>query len=446
MRVAVTVALAARVAAALACGNRFAPAHDGVRYHALAERLAQGLGYTWLWPDGTVTTVAHYPVGYPAVLAVAYRLLGASPLTASLLNAILGTLVVAYVTACVDRVAPPKTTLAVGLALALHPGLVLYTPSIMSEVAFSAAVALAAWCAVRLMEPSQSRRPWLWMGVGTALGAAVLVRPQAILFAPGLAWLAASRQPSIARRVASAAVVAALIASVCAPWTVRNCRELGRCVWVSTNSGWNLLIGAQDGGNGGWQALVVPPACEGVFGEVETDACFGEQARRRIAAAPWRWLARVPQRLGRTFNYGGSAGYYLYRSDPAAFSWRTVLIAGALETAVERAALILALLGLALRSGPRPRARRWIGLGSALVALTPAGWLASCGLVAVLGALGLRALAELPVHAVTLTVLGGTLVTHAVFFGEPRFALVTYPWIMALAGLELPFSARVGTP
>jgi hypothetical protein len=189
--------------------------------------------------------------------------------------------------------------------------------------------------------------------------------------------------------------------------------------------------------------VVVPPACEGVFGEVESDACFGEQARRRIAAAPLRWLAHVPQRLGRTFNYGGSAGYYLYRSDPAAFSWGAVLAAGVLETFVERVAMIVALVGLALRAGPHRRARKWLGLGSALLALTPAGWLASCGLAATLGALGVSALAELPVHAVTLAVLGGTLATHAVFFGEPRFALVTYPWIMALAGLEFPHARRL---
>jgi hypothetical protein len=74
--------------------------------------------------------------------------------------------------------------------------------------------------------------------------------------------------------------------------------------------------------------------------------------------------------------------------------------------------------------------------------LTPAGWVAACALVALLAWVVSYAPGEHPVHAVTLTLLAGTLVTHAVFFGEPRFALVTYPWILAIAGLEVPQLAR----
>ena len=42
---------------------------DAHFYRILAGRIAEGHGYTWLWPDGAVTFVAHYPVGLPAALA-----------------------------------------------------------------------------------------------------------------------------------------------------------------------------------------------------------------------------------------------------------------------------------------------------------------------------------------------------------------------------------------
>jgi len=70
------VALAARVIALAWAHDRFPPAADGFYYHTIATRLAGGFGSTWLWPDGAVTYAAHYPIGYPALLALPYRVLG----------------------------------------------------------------------------------------------------------------------------------------------------------------------------------------------------------------------------------------------------------------------------------------------------------------------------------------------------------------------------------
>src|SRR4051812_21778558 len=85
------VAFVARATVILWGGGRFPPAADGAYYHAIAVRIAEGLGSTWLWPDGKVTYAAHYPVGYPALLALGYRLAGASPSVGAWVNALLGT-------------------------------------------------------------------------------------------------------------------------------------------------------------------------------------------------------------------------------------------------------------------------------------------------------------------------------------------------------------------
>ena len=57
------IALLARLCVAVWAAPRFPAAGDGFYYDTLAHRLAQGQGYTWLWPDGAVTYAAHYPVG-----------------------------------------------------------------------------------------------------------------------------------------------------------------------------------------------------------------------------------------------------------------------------------------------------------------------------------------------------------------------------------------------
>src|SRR5262249_7485196 len=57
------VALDVRLAVVAWAAARFPPAADATYYQRIAERISQGLGYTWLWPDGAVTYAAHYPVG-----------------------------------------------------------------------------------------------------------------------------------------------------------------------------------------------------------------------------------------------------------------------------------------------------------------------------------------------------------------------------------------------
>ncbi|HEV3192233.1 MAG TPA: hypothetical protein VGY54_17095, partial [Polyangiaceae bacterium] len=76
--VALAIGLSVRLAEVAWARGRFPPVEDGRYYDLLARRLATGAGYTWLWPDGAVTYAAHYPVGYPGILAAAYAAFGAS--------------------------------------------------------------------------------------------------------------------------------------------------------------------------------------------------------------------------------------------------------------------------------------------------------------------------------------------------------------------------------
>jgi len=419
------VALAARLAVVAWAGGRFPPAHDGVRYDALAARLARGLGYSWTWPDGSVTAVSHYPVGYPALLALAYRLFGRTVVTAGVENALMGALTAVAVHGLVRAAVDERAALLSGLAVALHPGLVLYTPGLMTELPTAALVTSAAWaCTLAAKGPTAPRLA----SVGALLGLAGLVRPQALLLVPIFGWLAAGR-----RGVAMGLAIAAL---VCAPWAFRNCGAVGRCT-LSTNSGWNLLIGAQEGASGAWQAARVPEACKDVFGESTTDACFGREATAMIAHAPLRWLALVPRKLGATFDYGGIGGYYLNLSNAQAFPWRAVLAAGALETVFERLALALCLAGAAATAGPRKRARLALAIVGATFCLLPWGWVSVVALCAALACSGTTLLRRRPLHAMTLAALGTTALVHAVFFGAPRYALLAAPLVTALAVVSL---------
>ncbi len=119
---------------------------------------------------------------------------------------------------------------------------------------------------------------------------------------------------------------------------------MGRCALVSYNGGWNLLIGADESSTGTWAEIKVPPSCREVFDEAGKDACFGAAARRYIAEHPAARLALVPRKLAATFDYAGAGAWYLHTASPAAFPERVKVALGAVETAFERLALLVALL------------------------------------------------------------------------------------------------------
>jgi 4-amino-4-deoxy-L-arabinose transferase-like glycosyltransferase len=426
------VALASRLALVAWAHGRFPAAEDGHYYDVLARRLASGGGYTWLWPDGAVTFVAHYPVGYPAMLALAYVLFGASPAVAMIVNALLGaaSAYAAHRIVAVEGIARWRP-LAAGLAVALHPALVPYTAAVMTEGVTASLLVVAAAAASRA---GRAARAWPWLlALGVTMGVATLVRPQSLVLAPVLGALAVRPETAVRVRLAHAAVVTATALACVAPWTSRNCARMHRCALVSVNGGWNLLIGTQTS-SGAWEPMKVPPECAQVWDEAGKDACFERAARGDIARAPLAWLARVPAKIAVTLDYFGAAPWYLHSSNAEAFGDRAKLSLAAVETVTCRLLLLGALVACGRLPGARPGERRIVALLGAAAALTVQACLGYLALVACIALLGPRALARAPMVApCTAAVILATVAVHAVFFGAGRYGLVVVPFVTALA-------------
>jgi len=443
----VLAALGALVRAAVVswAAKRFPPVEDARFYHELGTRLARGLGYTWQWPDGAVTFVAHYPVGYPGLLGAGYALFGAQPVVGMTLNALLGALAVLAVhriaAASVGRLGAGLS----GLVAALHPALVLYTPALMTEGVTASLLTVAGWLAV--IARRSSRPLGWWLLLGGVFGLATLVRGQSLLIAPLFGLIAGSGR---ARRGMVWGALAVTLSSACVflPWTLRNCEKMDRCVVVSANVGWNLLIGATDGATGTFVPIAgpsVPEACRSVFGEAEKDACFAKAAGELVRARPLRWLALAPAKLASTFEYCGAAGWYLGASGPGSFSERDKLTLGVIETGLQRGLLALAHLGIARVRGPRRGARVALALFGIAALFAPFAWVSALGLVASCLLLGGRLL-EHPALGLGASAILMTAATHAVFFGAGRYSLVVFPLVAAMAGLGLAARRGDGSP
>jgi 4-amino-4-deoxy-L-arabinose transferase-like glycosyltransferase len=422
------VALVARLAVAAWAAGRFPPAGDGTFFDTLARRIAHGDGYTWLWPDGAVTNVAHYPVGYPALVALGYALFGAHAVVAMGVNAVFG----AAMALAVHRLASAWTSrvaaLAAALAVALHPALVPYTAAVMTE-GVAAALVVIAFALARLRG-----RSWVgWALAGVALGVATLVRPQCLALAPFLGAMAPVGPTGWAARARAAAVVTVVTLACCAPWTARNCVAMHQCALVSVNGGWNLAIGAQTT-SGAWQPIDVPAACREVWDEAAKDACFGGAARAAILRDPIAWLARAPAKLAVTFDYFGAAPWYLHLANGQVFGERAKWWLGAVETLACRVTLLFALAVVGREAGPARRTRLALCLVGAVFACATYGVVAYLALGCAILALGPRFLARAPiVLPATALVLAATAATHAVFFGAGRYGLVVVPFVTVIA-------------
>jgi 4-amino-4-deoxy-L-arabinose transferase-like glycosyltransferase len=429
-------ALVLRAVVVLYAARRFPPADDGAFYDVVAGRIARGLGYTWAWPDGAVTYAAHYPVGYPALIGLGYAVFGAHPGVAMGLNAFIGALGAGATYLLAGRVASRWGALLSGLFVACEPALVLYTPALMTEAVAGELVVIAAASA------SSGRGTVFVRGIvaGLVTGIGMLVRPQLLLAAPAIGALLAWRRPSARASGRGALAVTALAVAVCLPWTLRNCEKLDTCAFVSANGGWNLFIGASPLGDGGWASLEqigVPPECRTVFAEGAKDRCFGRAGVRAIAAAPLAWLALVPKKLAVTFDYGTAAAHYLNASNPALVTDAAKVAIGAAELFGQRVLLIAATLGLGVAPGQRSRLRRALVPVAVLAALAPFGWVAwLCVLVQSL--LFGRETWRLPSVVFALALIATTALTHAVFFGAGRYALVCLPALALLAALGFP--------
>jgi hypothetical protein len=421
------LALVVRAAIVWWAHANFPPVMDATYYDTFARRLAEGLGYTTLWPDGVVTYAAHYPVGYPAILSLAYRAFGESIGVAMGVNALIGAASAAAAHRLALRELPASFAAGAAIAIAIHPALLLYVPALMTEsVAVSLAIIALAF-APRKTDTKDVQYARI-AAMGVFFGIATLVRPQMIALAPLLVFV-------VTRRAVVAGLVLAAALLTVAPWTARNCVRMNRCALVSVNGGWNLLIGVHTE-SGSWTQLDAPAECREVWDEAGKDACFEHAARREIAEAPGAWLAKIPRKLAVTFDVFAAGPYYLHRSNPRAFDVNATVITGGIETFASRLLLALSFVACVPLFRLRVSRKEWAvtapRFGLALVGLvfafTRMAWPAYA-ILAILCFVRARGERRSMLRVSAGIVIAATMLTHAAFFGAGRYGLLVVPFV-----------------
>jgi 4-amino-4-deoxy-L-arabinose transferase-like glycosyltransferase len=362
-------------------------------------------------PEGVAT--AFWPPGYPALLATAYAVFGASIRTAQGLNVALACLTCWFTHALALRVCRESghaQVCALGAAaiVAIFPGYVFFAPLTLSENAFIPLLCGLLLLFVRFQDSTSARPFPHWCGFGALLGVAMLTRGAASLFfaVPIAFWWFETRS---ARTVGIRAAALALgVAVVVLPWTTRNVLTMGSPVIVSTSVGMALTYAHSPVADGSeslrmvsyrrnlLEALQSLPNPQREVREMQ----LGVQAALRYALShPLRELSLIPRRL-----------FFLFQHDHAGLDW-----------AIPQGAPVAGAAGMISGSIDR-----------VLGAIASVFFWVVCGLAMVGGWARRR---DTGVQILIVTV-GYFVVLHGVLFvGNPRYHAPLYPVLAVLAAI-----------
>ena len=267
----ILVSVALRVGSALLLGDTVTDLpgiFDQISYDTLARQVLADHGFRFAtdwWPATRAgEPTAHWSFLYTLYLAGAYAVAGPHPLVPRLGQAVVAGVLFPWLAWRLGRrVFGAEVGVLSAALIAVYGYFIYYAGALMTETFFI----LAVLCALDLLTQLGSGRldgashsptwpaVWVWVALGLALGAAVLLRQLILLCLPllfaWLVWAHARRLPGgwgrrwlmALRRLAPGVVVATLVVAVLIlPWTVRNSMAFGRFVLLNTNAGYAFFF------------------------------------------------------------------------------------------------------------------------------------------------------------------------------------------------------------
>jgi 4-amino-4-deoxy-L-arabinose transferase-like glycosyltransferase len=299
------------------CDPRAVWRFDMSIYDYQALTLARGEGYLHFSGDPT----AHWPPGYPLVLAGVYRITGDSLLAGYLLNAVLGSVSVVLVYLVGLKAFGRPAALLGALLLALWPNNVYASSLILTEPLFTALLLLIIVVTAYLL--LGQRTPTLRSAAvaGLLLGAASLVRGEALALLLVIGPILLVRWRSWRRTFGVLAVILAGMAVVVGPWTIRNALRMDSFLLISTSGNEALWVGHHEGADGEIADFGPIETPHWGLPNAEKEVKVGDEALRQalefIKENPLEELRLVPKKLSALYRVDGSGIRWLQLEKPS---------------------------------------------------------------------------------------------------------------------------------
>ncbi|MEY2422881.1 MAG: hypothetical protein QOI95_2948 [Acidimicrobiaceae bacterium] len=380
---------------------------DQYSYWYYGNEIAAGHGYV-----GYVTNqpTAYYPIGYPALLAALFFVVGHLHLPGGLMfwagfmHVAFGTATIALVFLIARRVFNATVGLIAAALLAVFPNAIYQVTTLQLETTFiflsTAAVAIIVLHDWSTSLPSRNRL----LTFGFVLALSVLVRPFSVWFLVGLFAAALAGRAGWRRAFTVTLVPVLVVVAMSIPWMVRNEIRMHAFIVTSTNTGDTLCLDRNMTAQGGFRFSDHDGCVDPGLPEVPRNAGNTRKAVSFVLHHPAREALQIVRRARFEFadDHDGIEATETLGSPPF------------------------------LRAGERDvlsRAADWYFyavLGLAIV-----------GLPLLVGAARKRAEPRL-----VLAALMALLVIPLLLWGNQRFHLPLYPYLVLLAAAVIDFAAR----
>ncbi len=315
----VALALRAVWAFQVECDPRTYWRWDMTVYDFQASAFADGYGYV----DFNGDPSAHWPPGYSMALTPIYKVTGNSLLSARLANAVAGSLTVVLVYLLGAKVFGPTAGLIGAGLLAVLPNQIVFTGLTLTEVFFTLLFVLILLLTAYALLSDKEPRLWQIALIGALIGAAALVRGEALLLLaviPPVAWARRRSWRSLLARSMALVLAAAVVV---APWTIRNAIQMRAPILISTSATEAFWVAHHEGANGKIADFAVDDRYKNVLNpkrEVETSNAALHQALSFIRHHPAEELTLIPRRFFALYSEDASGTLWLQTPATLSFS------------------------------------------------------------------------------------------------------------------------------
>lgn len=309
--VILTLSVAVRLGVALYYGNWVPTEHDDFSYSSLGLRLATGHGYTfdrgWYPFTRPETPTAHWSFLYTAVVAGVYAIVGFRPVAVRIVGAVLGGVLLPWMTLRLARRLWPDrawTPLVAGACAAGYAFFILYAARIMTETFYiitllwslERAIALGASFSAERQSPAWGTA----LGLGISLGLTALFRQAILPWVPVLfGWLVwkawrGSVRDFVRTHFRVLFLAGIILLAFILPWTYRNYRVFGDFLLLNSNTGYAMYAAQHPLHGTQFQAFAVAPLppdlLEQNLTEVEWDKALMRRGIGFIVEDPGRYV------------------------------------------------------------------------------------------------------------------------------------------------------------
>lgn len=325
-----------RVGVAVYLGDSVPPAKDELSYSTLAARLASGYGYSfptgWYPFTPAETPTAHWSFLYTGFVAGLYRLVGVHPLAARLAVALLGGLLLPWLTYRLAlamqgegedgyRTSAQQVALVAACAAAVYAYFVLYSAMVQTEAIFITALLWSLERSLTLVNVLRTKSDLarghllvLALTLGVSLGAATLLRQSILPWVPllflFLLWSGAHTQ-RVKETVFALSLSAFVLILSILPFTVRNYLVYGDFLLLNSNAGYAMYSGQHPLQGTNFQEYTAAPLPQELLSQGLNEAQWDKELMRRgigfVLADPVRYLRLSLSRVSDYFEFWPTA-------------------------------------------------------------------------------------------------------------------------------------------